>query len=103
MVKPPTAGQMREISAYYNLELSDANVHSFLGFIEGTRASNNRLDQLVELAPEVRYPGSGGRRPEPEENPLGAWPRPRTSPVRSRWPMMRCKSPTTACSCRPCR
>jgi len=73
MVKPPTAEQLREILAYYNLELSDADVESFLGLIEGTMASYDRLDQLVEPTPEVRYPRSGGRRPEPEENPLGAW------------------------------
>ena len=36
-------------------------------------ASYERLDQLVEPAPEVRYPRSGGYRPEPEENPLNAW------------------------------
>src|ERR671910_2980199 len=73
MVKPPTAEQLREISAYYNLELSEADVESFLGLIEGTMASYDRLDQLVEPSPEVHYPRSGGRRPEPEENPLGAW------------------------------
>src|SRR5919112_1041611 len=73
MVKPPTAEQLREISAYYNLELSEADVESFLGLIEGTMVSYDRLDQLVEPAPEVRYPRSGGRRPEPEENPLNAW------------------------------
>ena len=56
MVKPPTAEQLREISAYYNLELSEANVESFLGLIEGTMVSYDRLDQLVEPAPEVRYP-----------------------------------------------
>lgn len=73
MVKPPTAEQLREISVYYNLELSEADVESFLGLIEGTMVSYDRLDQLVEPAPEVRYPRSGGRRPEPEENPLNAW------------------------------
>jgi amidase len=73
MVKPPTPEQLREISAFYNLDLSDADVESFLGLIEGTLASYDRLDQLTEPAPEVRYPRSGGRRPEPEENLLGAW------------------------------
>ncbi len=71
MVKLPTSEQLREISASYNLDLSDADVESFLGLVEGVMASYDRIDQLVEPAPEVRYPRSGGRRPEPEENPLG--------------------------------
>jgi hypothetical protein len=69
MLKPPTAEQLREVSAYYKLELSDAAVPSLPGLIEDTLASNNRLHQLVEPAPEARYPYSGGSRPEPEENP----------------------------------
>ena len=73
MVKLPTPEQLREISASYNLDLSDADVGSFLGLMEGVMASYDRIDQLVEPAPEVRYPRSGGRRPEPEENPLSAW------------------------------
>ncbi len=73
MVKLPTTEQLREISASYNLDLSDADVGSFLGLMEGVMASYDRIDQLVEPAPEVRYPRSGGRRPEPEENLLGAW------------------------------
>jgi len=73
MVKPPTPEQLREISASYNLDLSDADVDSYLGLIKGVMASYDRLDQLVEPAPEVRYPRSGGRRPEPEENHLNAW------------------------------
>lgn len=39
MVKPPTPEQLREISASYNLDLSDADVESFLGLIEGTLVS----------------------------------------------------------------
>jgi amidase len=73
MVKPPTPEQLREISASYDLDLSDADVGTFLGLMEGVMASYDRIDQLVEPAPKVRYPRSGGRRPEPEENPLGAW------------------------------
>ena len=73
MVKLPTPEQLREISASYDLDLSDADVGTFLNLMEGVMASYDRIDQLVEPALEVRYPRSGGRRPEPEENPLGAW------------------------------
>jgi amidase len=41
--------------------------------MEGVLGSYRRLDQLTEPALPVRYPRTGGHRPEPEENPLGAW------------------------------
>ena len=34
MLKPPNAEQLREISAYYILELSNTDVQDFLGLIE---------------------------------------------------------------------
>jgi len=47
MVKLPTPEQLREISASYDLDLSDADVGSFLGLMEGVMASYDRIDQLV--------------------------------------------------------
>src|SRR5215217_5454451 len=73
MVKAPTAAQLEEIARGYNLHLDEAEVRSFLGLMEGTLGSYQSLDQLVEPELPVRYPRSGGRRPEPGENPLGAW------------------------------
>src|SRR3954454_17179671 len=73
MGKLPTSGRLREISASYNFDLSDADVESFLGLMKGALTSYDSLDHLVEPAPEVRYPRAGGYRREPEDNPLGAW------------------------------
>jgi amidase len=73
MVKAPTAGQLAEISRGYSLHLDEAGIRSFLGLMEGTLASYRRLDELVEPELPVRYSRSGSRRPEPAENPLGAW------------------------------
>ncbi len=76
MVKPPTPERLREISASYNIDLSDADIGSLLGLMEGVMTSYDRIDQLVEPAlaePPFKYPRAGGRRPEPEENPLAAW------------------------------
>ena len=73
MVTLPTPKQLREVSASYDLDLPDADVGAFLGLMKGVLASYDRIDQLLEPSPEVRYPRSGGRRPEPEENPLSAW------------------------------
>lgn len=73
MVRPPDTQQLREIAQRFGLHLDEQDARSFLGLIGGTLASYRRLDQLTEPALPVRYPRSGGRRPEPEENPLGAW------------------------------
>lgn len=71
MVRPPTAEQLKEISEGFGLHLGDEEVQSYLGLMEGTLASYQRLGELVEPELPVRYPRSGGSRPE--ENPLGAW------------------------------
>ncbi len=71
MVKPPTAKQLKEISEGFGLHLGDEEVQSYLGLLEGTLASYQRLEQIVEPELPVHYPRSGGSRPE--ENPLGAW------------------------------
>ena len=54
MVKLPTPGRLRGISASYNLDLSDADVQSFLGLMGAAMASYERLDQLAEPAPNAR-------------------------------------------------
>lgn len=76
MVKLPTPERLREISASYNLDFSDRDIGSLLGLMEDVMASYHCINQLVEPAlaePPFNYPRSGGRRPEPKENPLGAW------------------------------
>ena len=55
VVKVPTPDQLREISASYNLNLSDADVASLLGLAAGAMDSYRRLDDLVEPVPEVKY------------------------------------------------
>ena len=55
MVKLPTFKQLKEISAFYNLNLSDTDVESFIGLMGGALSSYNRLDELVELGPTVKY------------------------------------------------
>ncbi len=71
MVRPPTAEQLKKISEGFGLHLGDEEVQSYLGLMEGTFASYQRLGELVEPELPVRYPRSGGSRPE--DNPLGAW------------------------------
>ena len=71
MVRPPTAEQLKKISEGFGLHLGDEEVQAYLGLMDGTLASYQRLGEMVEPELPVRYPRSGGSRPE--DNPLGAW------------------------------
>jgi amidase len=73
MVKPPNTEQLEEIARGFGLNLSEEDSRSYLGLMEGTIASYRRLDELAEPELPVKYPRTGGYRPEPEENPLNAW------------------------------
>ncbi len=69
----PTIEQMREIGRAYGMNLTDADCASFGGLMGGVFESYRRIDQLVEPVLPVKYPRSGGYRPQPEENTLNAW------------------------------
>lgn len=73
MVKPPNREQLGEIAREFGLNLSEEDARSYLGLMEGTIASYHRLDELAEPELPVKYPRTGGYRPEPEDNPLNAW------------------------------
>src|ERR671921_567705 len=73
MVKPPNIEQLKEIGRELGLRLDEEAARSFIGLIEGTLASYTRLDQIAEPELPVKYPRSGGYRPDREENPLNAW------------------------------
>ena len=71
-VKLPTIDELRYIAAEYHLEMSDEDLESFQGLISGALGSYERLHELVEPKPEVKYPRTSGYRPSAEENPLRA-------------------------------
>ena len=73
MVKKPTLEELDRIAGSYNLDLSLDDLESFRELMAGSLASYARIDELTPPAPEVRYPRVPGRRPAPEDNPLGAW------------------------------
>ncbi|MEQ8664053.1 MAG: amidase, partial [Gammaproteobacteria bacterium] len=72
-IKRPTLDDIELIAQQFGLELSVDDLASFQGLMEGPIASYERLDELVEPKPAVKYPRTAGYRPEPAENPLGAW------------------------------
>src|SRR5215208_7564572 len=73
MTRPPNVEQLTELAGGFGLRLDEEKVRSFIGLVEGTLASYARLDQLAEPELPVKYPRSGGYRPDREENPLNAW------------------------------
>ncbi|MEM7540053.1 MAG: amidase [Pseudomonadota bacterium] len=72
-VNNPTPEDLELIAAQHGLDLTDEDMASFLGLIDGALDSYRRVDELVEPKRPVRYARSIGYRPEPDENPLGAW------------------------------
>jgi amidase len=64
---------LARIAASYSLNLTPQDLESFQGLMAGTLASYARLDELVEPALPVKYPRTPGFRPQPKDNPLGAW------------------------------
>lgn len=72
-IKYPTLDDLADIAAGYGLELTDEDLESFRGLMAGMVESYARLDQLTEPSLPVAYPRTPGVRPEPEDNPLGAW------------------------------
>ena len=73
MVKRPTLEQMKAIVGKLHMSMSDHEVGEYLEVLEGTMQAYDRVDQLPDYLPEVRYPRTPGTRPSAAENPLGAW------------------------------
>ncbi len=72
-VKRPTLDQMQEIVASLHMNMSPTEVAEYLDVLEGTFASYDRVNQLPDYLPPVRYPRTPGYRPGANENSLNAW------------------------------
>jgi amidase len=55
------------------LNPSDADAVSFHGLMQGQLDAYDLVDDMVAPLPEVKYPRTPGVRPQPEDNPYGAW------------------------------
>jgi len=73
MVKRPTLEQLKHIVGKLHMSMSDREIGEYLDVLEGTMQAYDRVDQLPDYLPEVRYPRTPGMRPSAAENPLGAW------------------------------
>jgi amidase len=72
-VKRPTLDQMRSIVSSLHMSMSDAEIGEYLDVMEGTMQAYDRLTQLPDHLPAVRYPRTPGHRPSGADNALGAW------------------------------
>ena len=72
-VRRPTAEQMHDIVSSLHLSMSQGEVAEYLEVLEGTFEAYDRVNQLPDYLPPVRYPRTPGYRPGANENPLNAW------------------------------
>jgi amidase len=69
----PTPDQLRAIAEYCGLALTDEDVTSFRGLMQGSVDAYNAVAAMPDEVPVVKYPRTPGYRPGPEENPRNAW------------------------------
>jgi amidase len=72
-IKTPTLDDIDLLAQQFGLELSVDDLESFQGLMAGPIASYERIAQLTEPKPPVKYARTGGYRPDPADNPLNAW------------------------------
>ncbi len=69
----PNPTQVRAIAAQCGLSLSDEDVASFRGLMQGSVDAYNVVAAMPDEVPAVKYPRTPGYRPAPEENLRNAW------------------------------
>ncbi|AWN47505.1 Asp-tRNA(Asn)/Glu-tRNA(Gln) amidotransferase GatCAB subunit A [Methylobacterium terrae] len=69
----PSAAQVRELAAGLYMSLSPEEAAAYRALMDASFDAYDVIDALPDYIPEVKYPRTPGRRPGPEENPLGAW------------------------------
>jgi amidase len=69
----PTPDQLRDVADVCGLALTDEDVASFRGLMQGSVDAYNIVAAMPDEVPVVKYPRTPGYRPGPEENPRNAW------------------------------
>jgi len=72
-VKRPNPQELQQAARELGLNLTDADVMSFHKLMQGQLDAYDLVDDMVAPLPEVKYPRTPGVRPQPEDNPYGAW------------------------------
>ena len=69
----PTPAQLRSVAEQCGLALTDEDVVSFRGLMQGSIEAYNLVGAMPDEVPVVKYPRTPGYRPSAEENPRNAW------------------------------
>ena len=72
-VIPPSTEQILEMADSFGMNMTQQDAELYSRFIAPIAQQYDRLDELVEPLPEVKYPRTIGRAPTEEENPYRAW------------------------------
>ncbi len=72
-VQAPTPAQVKSVAESLGLNLSDDDVASFKGMMQGYVDAYNIVDKMADPLPVVQYPRTPGYRPVGDENPYNAW------------------------------
>ena len=72
-VQLPTHDQLRAIGDQIGLSLTQDDAGSFVAMLRPFIDAYNLIDAMPDHLPEVKYPRTPGRYPQPEENPHNAW------------------------------
>lgn len=72
-VQLPTPQQIRELADEMGLDLTDADVESYMGLLQGNVDAYNVVDAMPDNLPLVKYPRTPGYQPRGEENQYNAW------------------------------
>ena len=72
-VSVPTPSQLRNVALEIGLDLTDADVASFIELMRPSVAAYNVVNSMPDNLPTVRYPRTPGYRPIGEENAHNAW------------------------------
>ena len=71
--KAPSAQEVADLAAEFEIELSADEAQSYAKMIGGAVHAYRRIEELPERKPPVKYPRGPGYRPSADENPYNAW------------------------------
>lgn len=72
-VRPPSKGELAAIARHYGMHLSEEDLRSFEPLVAGVMSSYAAVEELYARIAARPPAGRAWKRPEPSENPLGAW------------------------------
>jgi amidase len=72
-VKSPNLQQLRSVAESLGMSMSDDELASYHGLMQGNVAAYELIDAMPDYVPEVKYPRTPGYKPEGDENRYNAW------------------------------